>query len=71
MPAGAAGDAAVGGGEDSEADAVQPMTKEHAAAFKRVMEKRRVIWSDYAAAFQARPPSPSAPSGSARPARPL
>ena len=30
------------------------MTKEHAAAFKRVMEKRRIIWCDYAAAFQVR-----------------
>ncbi len=64
--AGAAGGAAVGGGDDGEAESVQPMTKEHAAAFKRVMEKRRVIWCDYAAAFQV--PVPHSPARAATPA---
>jgi hypothetical protein len=40
------------GGADATEDATQTMSKEHAAAFKRVMEKRRIIWCDYAAAFQ-------------------
>mmetsp|Transcript_39620 Transcript_39620/g.93227 ORF Transcript_39620/g.93227 Transcript_39620/m.93227 type:complete len:2695 (+) Transcript_39620:129-8213(+) len=37
----------------NDGDPSLTMTKEHAAAFKKVMEKRRIIWCDYAAAFQA------------------
>ena len=47
-PAGEAG----GGDVACDDVAAQPMTKEHAAAFKRVMEKRRIVWCDHAAAFQ-------------------
>eukprot|EP00291_Cryptomonas_curvata_P008221 CAMPEP_0172190166 /NCGR_PEP_ID=MMETSP1050-20130122/22956_1 /TAXON_ID=233186 /ORGANISM="Cryptomonas curvata, Strain CCAP979/52" /LENGTH=373 /DNA_ID=CAMNT_0012864997 /DNA_START=60 /DNA_END=1178 /DNA_ORIENTATION=+ len=39
--------------QPAETDPTHHMSREHAAAFKRVLEKRRVVWCDYAAAFQA------------------
>eukprot|EP00292_Cryptomonas_paramecium_P007149 CAMPEP_0113692148 /NCGR_PEP_ID=MMETSP0038_2-20120614/18902_1 /TAXON_ID=2898 /ORGANISM="Cryptomonas paramecium" /LENGTH=439 /DNA_ID=CAMNT_0000613985 /DNA_START=48 /DNA_END=1364 /DNA_ORIENTATION=+ /assembly_acc=CAM_ASM_000170 len=39
--------------QPADSDPTHSMSREHAAAFKRVLEKRKVIWSDYAAAYQA------------------
>ena len=38
---------------DADSPSGNLMSREHAAAFKKVLEKRRVVWSDYAAAFNA------------------
>ena len=39
--------------QPADTDPTHHMSREHAAAFKRVLEKRRIVWCDYAAAFQA------------------
>jgi hypothetical protein len=39
--------------QPGDTDPSHHMSREHAAAFKRVLDKRRVVWCDYAAAFQA------------------